>query len=157
MLSASLPQLHVVCSASYLERQPYLSACFPCIWQHRASVTDLNTHSADWTANSLCVQWRATFRARFPLGCMFSRSRVKNRVKRSKKDSTAVLKSRIRVKVTWHLLACLSAPRSSHERTIMRSVKYLSISRAEIVISHVIGQCYCSKAFKMRILTDRKH
>ena len=38
----------------------------------------------------------------------------------------------------------------------MKSAEYLysAISRAEVDFSRVIGQCFCLKAFKMRILTD---
>lgn len=35
--------------------------------------------------------------------------------------------------------------------------KIFVYSRPEVVISCVIGQCYCFKAFKMRLLTDKKH
>lgn len=92
----------------------------------------------------------------FLLVACFSGLGLKSKVKRSKKGS---LKSRIWINIARHLLAGPMLSSWTSNNKVCRS-EYLSISRAEVDFSRVIGQCFCLKVFKMRSLTDltdRKH
>lgn len=149
MLIASPSQLHVVCSAPYLGRQLVL----PSPGVDDTKMIWLFTHLTDLVANSLCAMM-----SEFPCLDSFSLHvslglRLKTGWKYPRRTQQLYQTPGYELilhTVFWH------APCSAAERAIMRSAKYyLSNSRAKELISPVIGQCYCLKAFKMCILADR--
>lgn len=143
MLSASPSQLSVVHNTSYLERPPRQCLLLK-EWETQENVIYTCTRPIV-IARSGCQfsgKWNSIIN--FPLFAWFWDC-AQTGHERFKNDSAGAFKSRIRLNSTWHLWRTLSFAGGVMMNKICKIFVY---SRAERVISSVIGHCYCLRHLK---------